>query len=143
MRSSALFLPRRWLAGLLPRRLRLASLRCYRLYRLTILLGVKAFVLLTTLAPVRTMAAPTERDSRRFLWGELVVASEKKLESDLAFRLMTLTYKLRDLFQNMRRSLEKARLALHSREAAVRATHLEEQRRWLLPLTSRRRDAAV
>jgi ubiquinone/menaquinone biosynthesis C-methylase UbiE len=38
------------------------------------------------------------------------MASEKKLESDLAFRLMTLTYKLRDLFQNPRRSLEKARL---------------------------------
>ena len=39
-----------------------------------------------------------------------MMASEKKLESDLAFRLMTLTYKLRDLFQNPRRSLEKARL---------------------------------
>ena len=38
------------------------------------------------------------------------MASERKLESDLAFRLMTLTYKLRDLFQNPRRSLEKARL---------------------------------
>ena len=38
------------------------------------------------------------------------MASEKKLESDIAFRLMTLTYKLRDLFQNPRRDLEKARL---------------------------------
>ena len=38
------------------------------------------------------------------------MASERKLESDLAFRLMTLTYKLRDLFQNPRRSLEKAQL---------------------------------
>jgi ubiquinone/menaquinone biosynthesis C-methylase UbiE len=38
------------------------------------------------------------------------MASERKLESDLAFRLMTLTYKFRDLFQNPRRSLEKARL---------------------------------
>jgi ubiquinone/menaquinone biosynthesis C-methylase UbiE len=38
------------------------------------------------------------------------MATEKKRESDLAFRLMALTYKLRDLFQNPRRSLEKARL---------------------------------
>jgi len=38
------------------------------------------------------------------------MASEKKRESDIAFRLMTLAYKLRDLFQNPRRSLEKARL---------------------------------
>jgi len=38
------------------------------------------------------------------------MAREKKRESDIAFRLMTLTYKLRDLFQNPRRSLEKARL---------------------------------
>ena len=38
------------------------------------------------------------------------MASEKKLESDLAFRLMTLTYKLRDLFQNPPRSLGKAGL---------------------------------
>jgi ubiquinone/menaquinone biosynthesis C-methylase UbiE len=39
-----------------------------------------------------------------------MMASEKKRESDLAFRLMTLTYKIRDLLQNPRRSLEKARL---------------------------------
>ena len=39
-----------------------------------------------------------------------MMASGKKRESDLAFRLMTLMYKLRDLFQNPRRSLEKARL---------------------------------
>jgi ubiquinone/menaquinone biosynthesis C-methylase UbiE len=38
------------------------------------------------------------------------MASEKKIESDLAFKLMTLTHKFRDLFQNPRRSLEKARL---------------------------------
>jgi ubiquinone/menaquinone biosynthesis C-methylase UbiE len=38
------------------------------------------------------------------------MAGGKKLDSDFAFRLMTLTYKLRDLFQNPRRSLEKARL---------------------------------
>jgi ubiquinone/menaquinone biosynthesis C-methylase UbiE len=38
------------------------------------------------------------------------MASEKKRESDLAFKLMTLTYKFRDLLQNPRRSLEKARL---------------------------------
>jgi ubiquinone/menaquinone biosynthesis C-methylase UbiE len=39
-----------------------------------------------------------------------MMASEKKRESDLAFRLMTLTYKIRDLLQNPRRSLEKAGL---------------------------------
>ena len=39
-----------------------------------------------------------------------MMASGKKRESDLAFRLMTLIYKLRDLLQNPRRSLEKARL---------------------------------
>jgi ubiquinone/menaquinone biosynthesis C-methylase UbiE len=38
------------------------------------------------------------------------MVSEKKRESDIAFRFMTLGYKLRDLFQNPRRSLEKARL---------------------------------
>ncbi len=38
------------------------------------------------------------------------MATEKKRESDLAFKLMALTYKLRDLFQNPRRSLERARL---------------------------------
>jgi ubiquinone/menaquinone biosynthesis C-methylase UbiE len=38
------------------------------------------------------------------------MASERKLESDFAFRLMALTYKLRDLFQNPRRSLERAQL---------------------------------
>jgi ubiquinone/menaquinone biosynthesis C-methylase UbiE len=39
-----------------------------------------------------------------------MMASGKKRESDLAFRFMALGYKLRDLFQNPRRSLEKARL---------------------------------
>jgi ubiquinone/menaquinone biosynthesis C-methylase UbiE len=39
-----------------------------------------------------------------------MMASEKKRESDLAFRFMALGYKLRDLFQNPRRSLEKAGL---------------------------------
>ena len=39
-----------------------------------------------------------------------MMASEKKIESDLAFRFMTLIYKLRDLLHNPRRSLEKARL---------------------------------
>ena len=39
-----------------------------------------------------------------------MMASGKKRESDLAFRLMTLIYKLRDLLHNPRRSLEKARL---------------------------------
>ena len=39
-----------------------------------------------------------------------MMASDKKRESDLAFRLMTLIYKLRDLLQNPRRSLEEARL---------------------------------
>jgi len=38
------------------------------------------------------------------------VASKKEPESNIAFRLMALTYKLRDLFQDPRRSLEKARL---------------------------------
>jgi ubiquinone/menaquinone biosynthesis C-methylase UbiE len=38
------------------------------------------------------------------------MANEKKLESDFAFRLMTLVYRLRDLLQNPRRSLEKAGL---------------------------------
>jgi len=38
------------------------------------------------------------------------MAKEKKVESDLAFRFMTLGYKLRDLLQNPRRSLEKAQL---------------------------------
>jgi ubiquinone/menaquinone biosynthesis C-methylase UbiE len=38
------------------------------------------------------------------------MAREKRRESDIAFRFMTLGYKLRDLFQNPRRSLEKARL---------------------------------
>jgi ubiquinone/menaquinone biosynthesis C-methylase UbiE len=39
-----------------------------------------------------------------------MMASERKTESDLAFRLMTLTYKLRDLFHNPRQTLENARL---------------------------------
>jgi ubiquinone/menaquinone biosynthesis C-methylase UbiE len=39
-----------------------------------------------------------------------MMASPKKRESDLAFRFMALGYKLRDLFQNPRRSLEEARL---------------------------------
>jgi len=39
-----------------------------------------------------------------------MMASEKRRESDLAFRFMALGYKLRDLLQNPRRSLEKARL---------------------------------
>jgi ubiquinone/menaquinone biosynthesis C-methylase UbiE len=38
------------------------------------------------------------------------MAKERKHESDIAFRLMALTYVLRDLFQNPRRSLENARL---------------------------------
>jgi ubiquinone/menaquinone biosynthesis C-methylase UbiE len=38
------------------------------------------------------------------------MGSEKKLESDFAFRLMTLMYNLRDLLQNPRKSLEKAQL---------------------------------
>jgi len=38
------------------------------------------------------------------------MARKKKLESDFAFRLMTLMYKLRDLLQNPRRSLEQAGL---------------------------------
>jgi len=38
------------------------------------------------------------------------MASEKRLKSDVAFRLMTVIYKVRDLLQNPRRSLEKARL---------------------------------
>ena len=38
------------------------------------------------------------------------MAKEGKRESDIAFRLMALTYMLRDLFQNPRRSLEKARV---------------------------------
>ncbi|MGD0205755.1 MAG: class I SAM-dependent methyltransferase [Dehalococcoidia bacterium] len=38
------------------------------------------------------------------------MARKKKLESDFAFRLMTLIYKLRDLLQNPRKSLEKAQL---------------------------------
>jgi ubiquinone/menaquinone biosynthesis C-methylase UbiE len=38
------------------------------------------------------------------------MGSERKLESDFAFRLMALTYKFRDLLQNPRRSLEKAQL---------------------------------
>ena len=39
-----------------------------------------------------------------------MMASGKRHESDLAFRFMALGYKFRDLFQNPRRSLEKARL---------------------------------
>lgn len=38
------------------------------------------------------------------------MATEKKLESDFAFRLMALMYRFRDLLQDPRRSLEKARL---------------------------------
>jgi ubiquinone/menaquinone biosynthesis C-methylase UbiE len=38
------------------------------------------------------------------------MASEKKPESDFAFRAMTFLYRFRDLLQNPRRSLEKARL---------------------------------
>jgi ubiquinone/menaquinone biosynthesis C-methylase UbiE len=38
------------------------------------------------------------------------MANERKLESSIAFRLMALTYKLRDLLQNPQLSLEKARL---------------------------------
>jgi ubiquinone/menaquinone biosynthesis C-methylase UbiE len=38
------------------------------------------------------------------------MAGERNLESNFGFRLMALTYKLRDLFQDPRRSLEKARL---------------------------------
>ena len=38
------------------------------------------------------------------------MARGKILQSDIAFRLMTFAFKLRDLFQNPRRSLEKARL---------------------------------
>jgi ubiquinone/menaquinone biosynthesis C-methylase UbiE len=40
----------------------------------------------------------------------MVMANEKGLESDFAFRLMTLMYKLRDVLQNPRKSLEKAQL---------------------------------
>jgi ubiquinone/menaquinone biosynthesis C-methylase UbiE len=38
------------------------------------------------------------------------VADAKKSEGNIGFRLMALTYVLRDLFQDPRRSLEKARL---------------------------------
>ena len=38
------------------------------------------------------------------------MSNEKKRESDIAFRLMTLIYKFRDLLQNPRQSLEKAGL---------------------------------
>jgi ubiquinone/menaquinone biosynthesis C-methylase UbiE len=38
------------------------------------------------------------------------MASERKHESDIAFRLMTLAFKLRDLLQNPRKSLAKAQL---------------------------------
>jgi ubiquinone/menaquinone biosynthesis C-methylase UbiE len=38
------------------------------------------------------------------------VAKERRRESNIGFRLMALTYKLRDLLQDPRRSLEKARL---------------------------------
>ena len=38
------------------------------------------------------------------------MAKQKRIESDFAFKLMALGYKLRDLFQNPRRSLERARL---------------------------------
>jgi len=38
------------------------------------------------------------------------MARKKRLESDFAFRLMTLIYKFRDLLQNPRKSLEKAQL---------------------------------
>jgi len=38
------------------------------------------------------------------------MAIERQPESDVAFRLMALTYRFRDLFQDPRRSLEKARL---------------------------------
>ncbi len=38
------------------------------------------------------------------------MTKQRKSESDFAFRLMTLMYKLRDLLQNPRRSLERARL---------------------------------
>ena len=38
------------------------------------------------------------------------MVSEKKLQSDVAFKLMMFTYKLRDLLQNPRHRLEKARL---------------------------------
>lgn len=38
------------------------------------------------------------------------MANKRKRESDIAFRLMTLTYKFRDLLQNPRRSLAKAQL---------------------------------
>jgi ubiquinone/menaquinone biosynthesis C-methylase UbiE len=38
------------------------------------------------------------------------MAKQKKLESDFGFRLTTLAFRLRDLLQNPRRSLEKAQL---------------------------------
>jgi ubiquinone/menaquinone biosynthesis C-methylase UbiE len=38
------------------------------------------------------------------------MAKKRRRESNIGFRLMALTYKLRDLFQNPRRSLEKAQL---------------------------------
>lgn len=38
------------------------------------------------------------------------MAGERKHESDIAFRLMTLTYRFRDLLQNPRKSLAKAQL---------------------------------
>lgn len=38
------------------------------------------------------------------------MASQKRRESDLAFRLMTFMYKFRDLLQNPRQSLEKAQI---------------------------------
>ena len=46
----------------------------------------------------------------RLTGGEKVMSSRKKRESDIAFRLMTLTYKFRDLLQNPRKSLAKAGL---------------------------------
>jgi len=42
--------------------------------------------------------------------GEKVMARKKILESNIAFRLMTLIFKFRDLLQNPRKSLEKAGL---------------------------------
>jgi ubiquinone/menaquinone biosynthesis C-methylase UbiE len=42
--------------------------------------------------------------------GEKVMTNKKILESDIAFRLMTLIFKFRDLLQNPRKSLEKAGL---------------------------------
>jgi len=42
--------------------------------------------------------------------GEKVMSSKKILESDIAFRLMSLIFKFRDLLQNPRKSLEKAGL---------------------------------